>query len=279
MSELAAQPVSQLGDRALRLAEEFGDFALLSLETLRALFRPRFPWRALLVEFESLAVRSAPIVIVTSTFTGMVLALQTAFALSRFGAKPYVGSIVGLAIVRELGPVLAALMVGGRAGAGIASELGSMQVTEQVDAIRAMGADPVQKLVLPRVLATTLGLPLLAIFSIVLGIAGGMLVADAQYGIASSFYLQTVTSVVRLDDFVSGVAKTFVFGWVIGMIGCHVGLATAGGTVGVGRSTTRAVVVASIAVLIIDYFLTRLLLLLPTDFLVGALARLLRGGT
>jgi phospholipid/cholesterol/gamma-HCH transport system permease protein len=170
-------------------------------------------------------------------------------------------------------------MVGGRAGAGIASELGSMQVTEQVDAIRAMGADPVQKLVLPRVLATTLGLPLLAIFSIVLGIAGGMLVADAQYGIASSFYLQTVTSVVRLDDFVSGVAKTFVFGWVIGMIGCHVGLATAGGTVGVGRSTTRAVVVASIAVLIIDYFLTRLLLLLPTDFLVGALARLLRGGT
>jgi phospholipid/cholesterol/gamma-HCH transport system permease protein len=260
------------------VAEEFGEFALLSLATLRALARPRFPWRALLIEFESLTVRSAPIVIVTSTFTGMVLALQTAFALSRFGAKPYVGSIVGLAIVRELGPVLAALMVGGRAGAGIASELGSMQVTEQVDAIRAMGADPVQKLVLPRVLATTLGLPLLTIFSIVLGIAGGMLVADAQYGIASGFYLQTVTTVVRVDDFVSGVAKTFAFGWAIGMIGCHVGLATSGGTVGVGRSTTRAVVVASIVVLIADYFLTRLLLLLPTDFVVGAVVRLLRGG-
>ena len=278
MTELAAQPVSQLGDRALRLAEEFGEFTLLSLATLRAGVRPRFPWRALLLEFESLAVRSAPIVIVTATFTGMVLALQTAFALSRFGAKPYVASIVGLAIVRELGPVLAALMVGGRAGAGIASELGSMQVTEQVDAIRAMGADPVQKLVLPRVLATTLGLPLLTIFSIVVGIAGGMLVADAQYGIASGFYLQTVTSVVRVSDFASGVAKTFVFGWAIGMIGCHVGLATTGGTAGVGRATTRAVVLASIVVLVADYFLTRLLLLLPTDFVLGALVRLLGGG-
>jgi phospholipid/cholesterol/gamma-HCH transport system permease protein len=277
VSELAAQPVSQLGDRALRVAEELGEFALLALATLRALGRPRFPWRALLLEFEALAVRSAPIVIVTSTFTGMVLALQTAFALSRFGAKPYVGSIVGLAIVRELGPVLAALMVGGRAGAGIASELGSMQVTEQVDAIRAMGADPVQKLVLPRVLATTLGLPLLTIFSIVVGIAGGMLVADAQYGIASGFYLQTVTNVVRVSDFTSGVAKTFVFGWAIGMIGCHVGLATAGGTVGVGRATTRAVVIASIVVLVADYFLTRLLLLLPTDVVVGAFARWLAG--
>jgi phospholipid/cholesterol/gamma-HCH transport system permease protein len=224
-----------------------------------------------------LAVRSAPLVIITSVFTGMVLALQTAYSLTRFGAKPYVGSIVGLAIVRELGPVLAALMLGGRAGAGIASELGSMQVTEQVDAIRAMGADPVQKLVVPRVVATTLGLPLLTIFAITLGVAGGMVVAEAQFGIASSFYLQTVTSVVRVSDFASGVAKTLVFGWAIGMIGCHVGLATEGGTVGVGRATTRAVVLASIAVLVADFFLTKLLLLLPTDALLAALGRLLGG--
>jgi phospholipid/cholesterol/gamma-HCH transport system permease protein len=278
MSELAAQPISRLGERALRLAEEFGDFALLSQKALAALARPRFPFRELLFQFESLAVRSAPLVIITSVFTGMVLALQTAYSLTRFGAKPYVGSIVGLAIVRELGPVLAALMLGGRAGAGIAAELGSMQVTEQVDAIRAMGADPIQKLVLPRVAATTLGLPLLTIFAITLGIAGGMLVAEAQFGIASSFYLQTVTSVVGVSDFASGVAKTFVFGWAIGMIGCHVGLATEGGTVGVGRATTRAVVVASIAVLVADFFLTKLLLLLPTDALLAALARLL-GGT
>ena len=278
MSELAAQPVVRLGERFLRIAEEFGDFALLAQRALLALGRPRFPFRELLFQFDSLAVRSAPLVIITSVFTGMVLALQTAFSLTRFGAKPYVGSIVGLAIVRELGPVLAALMLGGRAGAGIASELGSMQVTEQVDAIRAMGADPVQKLVVPRVLATTLGLPLLTVFSITLGVAGGMLVAEAQFGIASSFYLQTVTNVVRVDDFASGVAKTLVFGWAVGMIGCHVGLATEGGTVGVGRATTRAVVMASIAVLVADFFLTKLLLLLPTDTLLAALARLL-GGT
>jgi phospholipid/cholesterol/gamma-HCH transport system permease protein len=277
MSELAATPVTRLGDRALRAAEQLGDFALLSVATAAALVRPRFPWRELLLQFEALAVRSAPIVIVTATFTGMVLSLQTAFALARFGAKPYVGSIVGLAIVRELGPVLAALMVGGRAGAGIASELGSMQVTEQVDAIRAMGADPVQKLVMPRVVATTLGLPLLTIFAITLGIGGGMLVAEAQYGIDSRFFLQTVTSVVRVSDFASGVAKTLVFGWAIGMVGCWVGLATEGGTVGVGRATTRAVVVASIVVLVADFFLTKLLLILPTDALVTAVARLLAG--
>ncbi|MGH7288684.1 MAG: MlaE family ABC transporter permease [Myxococcota bacterium] len=278
MSELAAQPVTKLGDRALRYAEEFGAFALLALAALRALGRPRFPWRESILQFEALAVRSAPLVVVTSMFTGMVLALQTAYSLTRFGAKPYVGSIVGLAIVRELGPVLAALMVGGRAGAGIASELGSMQVTEQVDAIRAMGADPVQKLVLPRVLATTLGLPLLTIFAISVGIVGGMLVAEAHYGIASGFYLQTVSHVVRVSDFVSGVAKTFVFGWAIGMVGCYVGLATEGGTVGVGRATTRAVVIASIVVLVADFFLTKLLMLLPTERLVGAVVRLLGGG-
>jgi phospholipid/cholesterol/gamma-HCH transport system permease protein len=274
MSELAAAtPVSRLGDRALAAAEALGEFALLAAAVAKAAVRPRFPWRELLVQFEALAVRSAFIVVITATFTGMVLALQTAFALARFGAKPYVGSIVGLAIVRELGPVLAALMVGARAGAGIASELGSMQVTEQVDAIRAMGADPVQKLVLPRVLATTLGLPLLTIFAITLGIAGGMGVAEAQYGIDSSFFLNTVTSVVRVSDFVSGVAKTVAFGWVIGMVGCAVGLATEGGTAGVGRATTRAVVVASIVVLVADFFLTKLLLVLPTDALVTALAR------
>ena len=275
MSELAAAPVTRLGDRALRIAEELGDFAFLSGAALAALARPRFPWREFALQFEALAVRSAPIVVITSAFTGMVLALQTAYSLTRFGAKPYVGSIVGLAIVRELGPVLAALMVGGRAGAGIASELGSMQVTEQVDAIRAMGADPVQKLVLPRVLATTLGLPLLTIFAITVGIAGGMLVAQAQFGIDSGFYLQTVTNVASVSDFASGVAKTVVFGWAIGMVGCHVGLATEGGTVGVGRATTRAVVVASIVVLVADFFLTKLLLLLPTDAMLAAFMRLL----
>jgi phospholipid/cholesterol/gamma-HCH transport system permease protein len=267
--------VAGLGERALATLSAAGEFGRLVAGTGRSALRRRFPGREVLVQFESIAVRSTPIVAITALFTGMVLALQTAFALTRFGAKPYVGSIVGLAIVRELGPVLAALMFGGRVGAGIASELGSMAVTEQVDAIRAMGADPVQKLVLPRVVATTLGMPALSVFAIAIGVAGGAVIADAQFDIAASFYWQTVKSTVTMADFVAGVAKTFVFGWGIGMVGCWVGLETRGGTAGVGRATTRAVVIASIGVLISDFFLTKLLMLIPTDALIQALARAL----
>jgi phospholipid/cholesterol/gamma-HCH transport system permease protein len=262
---LAEWGISRLGARVVDAVHAFGDFVLMSWAAFAALWRRRFPARDAMLQLELVAVRSLPIVAITALFTGMVLALQTAFALERFGAKPYVGAIVGLAIVRELGPVLAALMVGGRVGAGIASELGSMQVTEQVDAIRAMGADPVQRLVVPRVLATTLGLPLLAIFAIALGIAGGGVVADFQYGISGSFYYQTIVTTVRASDFFSGVAKTVVFGWIIAMVGCFVGLRTEGGTAGVGRATTQAVVTASIAVLISDFFLTKLLLLVPAE--------------
>jgi len=275
-SEAAFQrSVSGVGDRVIGAVEGFGEFSLLAVRTLRAGTRPRFPWRATLEQFEVIAVRSTPIVGLTALFTGMVLALQTAFALSRFGAKPYVGSIVGLAIVRELGPVLAALMVGGRVGAGIASELGSMTVTEQVDAIRAMGADPVQKLVLPRVLAATIGLPMLTASAIVLGVFGGLVVADLQYAITPNFYLQTVTTTVTIGDFFAGVTKTFFFGWIIAMVGCFAGLSTTGGTEGVGRATTRAVVASSIGVLVSDFFLTKLLLLLPTEQLGARLSGLL----
>jgi phospholipid/cholesterol/gamma-HCH transport system permease protein len=150
-----------------------------------------------------------------------------------------------------------------------------MTVTEQVDAIRAMGADPVQKLVLPRVLAATLGLPMLTASAILLGIAGGLLIADLQYAIAPSFYFQTVTTTVTIGDFFAGVTKTFFFGWLIAMTGCFVGLATSGGTEGVGRATTRAVVAASIGILISDFFLTKLLLLLPSEELLARLAGLL----
>ena len=254
--------VEGLGERALATLSSAGEFARLVAGTARSALRRRFPAHEVLVQFESIAVRSTPIVAITALFTGMVLALQTAFALTRFGAKPYVGSIVGLAIVRELGPVLAALMVGGRVGAGITAEIGSMTVTEQVDAIRAMGADPVQKLVLPRVIAATLALPLLTVLANVLGVLGGLVIADVQYSISPHFYLQTIFHTVTVEDFVSGVSKTFVFGWIVAMVGCFAGLRTSGGTVGVGRSTTAAVVSASIAILVTDFFLTKLLLLL-----------------
>jgi phospholipid/cholesterol/gamma-HCH transport system permease protein len=270
---VAPGPVARLGGRVLDALDGVGEFSMLALATLRATWRPRFPAAATLEQLAAVGARSTAIVAITAVFTGMVLALQTGFALSRFGAKPYVGSIVGLSIVRELGPVLAALMVGGRVGAGIASELGSMKVTEQVDAIRVMGADPVQKLVLPRVLATTLALPLLTFTAIVLGVLGGMLVADLQFHITPRFYLQTVTTTVTLADFFAGVLKTFVFGWIIAMVGCFVGLSTEGGTAGVGRATTRAVVVASIAVLVSDFFLTKLLMMIPAEELLGLVVR------
>jgi phospholipid/cholesterol/gamma-HCH transport system permease protein len=254
--------LGRLGDAVIEIVEELGAFARLAGATARAAFRARPPVIETLRQMEAIGVRSTTIVAVTALFTGMVMSLQTAFALSRFGAKPYVGGIVGLALVRELAPVLAALMVTGRVGAGITAEIGSMVVTEQVDAIRAMGADPVQKLVLPRVVAATLSLPLLTVLAVVLGILGGMAIADVQYGITPRFYMRTVTYAVVLQDLLSGLAKTFAFGWIIGTVGCFMGLRATGGTTGVGRATTRSVVTASITVLISDFFLTKVLLAL-----------------
>jgi len=260
--EVTGSLATRLGDRVLASAEGLGDFVRLIGGTLRALGRRRPPLAELLWQMRLIGVRSTAIVAVTATFTGMVFSLQTAFALERFGAKPYVGGVLALALLRELGPALAAVMFAGRVGAGITAELASMKVTEQVDAIRAMGADPLQKLVLPRVAAAVLSLPLLAVFADVLGIAGGMLVAATQYGIPAHFFLRTVTYNSTVEDLVSGIVKTFFFGAIIGWIGCYMGLGTRGGTVGVGRATTRAVVSSSIAVLVADFFLTKVLLAL-----------------
>lgn len=259
MIELRTQ-VESLGNRVIGAVDLAGEFSLLGVQTIRAAFRGEFPVHETMVQFNALVVRSTAIVTLTALFTGMVLALQTVVSLTRFGAKPYTGSFVGLAFVLELGPVLTALMVSGRVGAGITAELGSMAVTEQVDAIRAMGADPVQKLVLPRVFALTFGLPMLTSLAYILGIAGGALIAQ-QYGITTNFYLQTVINVVTVNDVLESLSKTFVFGWMIATVGCYLGLKTTGGTVGVGRATTTAVVVASIGVLVSNFFLAKILML------------------
>ncbi len=252
--------LSGLGRATLARLAAVGDFVRFALVVHRVLVFRRTPLAETLRQFEAIVVRSSTIVFITALFTGMVLALQTASALGRFGAKPYTGSFVGLAFVLELGPVLTAVVVAGRVGAGITAELGSMTVSEQVDAIRALGADPTQKLVVPRVLATTFGLPMLAMFSNWLGILGGLLIAT-QSGIGANFYYQSVVNVVTLTDLWSGLVKTLVFGWLIAMIACHQGLGTTGGTVGVGRATTRTVVVSSIAVFVSDFFLTKVILL------------------
>ncbi len=261
-TRVAAREVVRLGDRVLDAVDRLGQFVLLAGHTARAAVRPRFPWLEVLRQLEAIGARSTTIVLITALFTGMVLALQTGIALARFGAKPYVGAVVGLSLARELGPVLTALMVGGRVGAGITAEIGAMQVTEQVDAIRSMGADPVQKLVLPRVVAATLALPLLTVLADVLGALGGLVLSWSQFGIDPSFYMQTISNTVRVEDLFSGIMKTFVFGWLIAMVGCATALETTGGTVGVGRATTRTVVVASIGVLVTDFFLTQLMVIL-----------------
>ncbi len=261
-TRVAAHEIVRLGDRVLEAIDRLGYFTLLVGQTARAALRPRFPWLEVLRQMEAIGARSSTIVLITALFTGMVLALQTGIALARFGAKPYVGAVVGLSLARELGPVLTALMVGGRVGAGITAEIGAMQVTEQVDAIRSMGADPVQKLVLPRVVAATLALPLLTILADVLGAFGGLVLSWSQFGIDPNFYIQTISNTVTVNDLFSGLAKTFVFGWLIAMVGCAMALQTTGGTVGVGQATTRSVVVASIGVLVSDFFLTQLMVIL-----------------
>jgi phospholipid/cholesterol/gamma-HCH transport system permease protein len=252
--------VSQTGQWVLDGLDALGGFAILGMRTLRVMARRRFPLLECVRQFEAVTVRSSTIVFITALFTGMVLALQTAMALGRFGAKPYTGSFVGLAFVLELGPVLTALVVAGRVGAGITAEIGSMTVSEQVDAIRALGADPIQKLVLPRVVAATFGLPMLTLFANGLGILGGLLIAS-QEGIGANFYYQSVLNVVTLSDLVNGLIKTIFFGWTIAMVACYQGLHTTGGTVGVGRATTRTVVISSISVLVSDFFLTKVILL------------------
>jgi len=195
-----------------------------------------------------------------AAFAGMVMALQFGYGLERFGAKLYIGQTTVTAICRELGPILTALVVGGRVGAGIAAELGGMAVSEQVDAVRALGADPLQRLVAPRLLAVVVALPILTVFADLIGLAGGMLIARVQYGVSSRLYLRGAYDFVTIGDFSSGVVKSVVFALVIGGVACASGLSAKGGTEGVGRATTSAVVWSSLSVLAADVLLTKLLM-------------------
>jgi len=225
--------------------------------------RGRWEWGEILRQMDSLGVQSIAITNLTALFTGMVLALQTAYALAQFGGKLFVGRVVVLSVTRELGPVLTALMVAARCGAGITAELGTMAVTEQVDALRALGASPLKKLVLPRVVAVTTMLPLLTMLTDFLGMIGGLFIAVFEIKIGASFYLSTVMQSTRYNDILHGLCKTPFFGFEIALIGCYNGLSATGGADGVGRSTTVAVVMASIAVLATDFFLTKIFLSLP----------------
>ncbi len=253
-------PPPGFADRVSDLVVQLGQVALLIGRTFRAAFRRPLELRSIVYQMESLGVQSTGIVAVTSVFIGMVMTIQFAFGLQRFGGLEYIPRVVTLSFLRELGPTLTAVIVGGRIGSGMAAEVGAMNVTEQVDAIRALGADPHKKLVLPRMVAAIIVLPVLSLFAIFLGVLGAMLICDVQYGISREFFLRSSLSVVHMSDLFSGLGKTPVFGFIIAIVGCHFGLHTSGGTEGVGTSTTKTVVVVSIAILIADFFLTKLFL-------------------
>jgi len=239
-----------------------GEITDLAAQTIRQAFRKGAIEKELLTaQFDQVGVKSLSIVIITSTFIGMVLALQTAYSLAEFGGKMFIGKVVSLSLVRELAPVLMSLMVGGRVGAGITAELGTMRVTEQIDALRALATNPVRKLVVPRVLATTLMFPLLTVVSIFLGITGGLLIAMFTLHLDANFYIRSVINTVKYNDLASGIGKTFFFGFSTGLIACFNGLRTSGGADGVGRATTVTVVSSAITILIMDFFLTKLFLL------------------
>jgi phospholipid/cholesterol/gamma-HCH transport system permease protein len=201
-------------------------------------------------------------VLLTGAFTGAVLALQSGLTLDQFGARSMVGRLVSASMVKELGPVLTALMVTGRVGSGIAAELGSMVVTDQISALRALGTDPIRKLVLPRILAGLIMVPVLTAIAIGVGMVGGAIVSISELKVAWSIYWNEVVTGLYTQDIWMGILKPFVLGFVIVSIGCHVGMRTRGGTQGVGRATTNAVVAGSVAVLAVDFFVTKLLIVL-----------------
>lgn len=241
---------------------EVQEYVRLCAAAIRGTVTRPFYIHDLVEQLDAIGIGSLTVVVLTGFFTGAVLALQTGMTLDQFGARPFVGQLVSASMIRELGPVLTGLMLAGRVGSGIAAELGSMMVTDQINALRALGTDPVRKLVVPRVVAGFFMAPVLTVISDALGILGGWLIAVFQLRVASSVYWTSIVDVLYLADVWMGLIKPFVLGFAIVTIGCHVGLRTSGGTQGVGRSTTNAVVAASVAVIAVDFFLTRLLITL-----------------
>jgi phospholipid/cholesterol/gamma-HCH transport system permease protein len=238
---------------------EVQEYVRLVWAVLRGGVSRPFYYHDLIEQLEVIGVGSLTVVLLTGFFTGAVLALQSGVTLDQFGARPVVGRLVSASMVKELGPVLTALMLAGRVGSGIAAELGSMVVTDQISALRALGTDPVRKLVVPRVIAGLFMAPILTIVADFVGMIGGGVVAVTQLQVAWSVYRTSVIEGLYVEDAWMGIIKPFVLGFVIVSIGCHVGLRTRGGTQGVGRATTQAVVAASVAVLTVDFFVTRLL--------------------
>jgi len=262
-------PVQQRSSAVHRYIYSVGDASNMVLDSFRSLFRNPPSFNSITHEIFQLGVKSFVIVAVAALAVGLVMAIQFGFGLARFGAKLYVPKIVTISIVRELGPIFTALMLAGRVGAGITSEVGSMKVTQQLDAIRALGTDPIQKIVTPKIIAVTLAAPLLTIVADFLGIFGGLLISSTNLDVSAYDYFFKSFEIVTARDVAGGIFKSVVFGFIIGATGCYYGLRTSGGTQGVGQATTRSVVAASVLVVIADFVLTKGIWILEYAFRSG----------
>lgn len=251
--------MNAIAERIEEFFREIGRFFIILWRVFVWTPRPPYDLRELTRQMVRVGIDSIPVVQLTALFTGMVMALQTFATLKRFNAEGYVGSLVAISLVRELAPVLSALIVAGRCGSAMGAELGTMRVTEQIDALEVLATDPIHYLMVPRVWATTIMLPLLVVLSNVVGIAGGYVVSVVLFGANPVTYMDNTFQFMDWDDVTSGLIKSAVFGLLIAVVGCQKGFFTTGGAEGVGRSTTRAVVLASIAILVSDFFLTKLL--------------------
>jgi phospholipid/cholesterol/gamma-HCH transport system permease protein len=236
----------------------FQEFLLLAGRSFKNILRPPIYWRDILMQMDSIGVGSLPIVALIGAFSGIVMTLQMSRALATYGATSQTGQVVSISIIRELGPVLTALLIAGRNASGMASELGSMKVTEQIDAMRALGTDPVKKLIVPRLLATSIMQPLLTAIADFVGLLGGLLIAVTIIGNTANQYWTSAIDVLAINDMVQGLIKPFVFAIVIALVGCFYGIRTTGGTQGVGLATTKAVVVSSVWVFVLDVLVTQI---------------------
>lgn len=255
------------------LFENIGEFCITSLYrlgmvaeflylALSASIKPPYNFRLISEQVLEIGIKSIPIVIVSAIAIGMVMVVQLSWGFAWFGAKGIVGPVVTLAFVRELGPVVTSLLVGGRVGSGITAEIGSMEVTEQIDAIRTLGADPMKKLVAPRFIASVLSFPMLAILADLGGIIGAMIMSKLDLAIDPRLFLTSIRGWVDVSDFISGISKTFFFGAIVAITGCYIGVNASGGTQGVGRATTYTVVVALLLIILCDFILSKLFVVL-----------------
>ena len=250
--------IKTLGNSCINIVQEVGDAVLFFWKALISTLTPPYNYKLVVEQMYEIGYKSISIVIVSAAAIGMVMVVQMAWGFAWFGAKGLVGPVVTLSFVRELGPVVTSLLVGGRVGSGITAEIGSMKVTEQIDAIKTLGADPIKKLVAPRLLASIISFPLLAVISNFSGIGGSMLISKIDLNVGPALFIASIRGWVGVDDFITGILKTLFFGIIVAVTGCYVGMKAEGGTQGVGKATTKTVVVALLLIIIVVFILSKL---------------------